>query len=235
MEIPVRWRLVFVVILQAGRSPALPRRLRPRPEPSNHPLNTATAVELLARARKPAPIVVKPGSRQLADGPTVTSAKQKFAIRMAVFGHPDKLAEPVSLGLACRAAGLQQRAARRLMQSAVFVAALAEAQADRAALEAAQRSVDAPPAPLAAIPAPEPADEGIIYVDRLPVTDERNGALVRVAAPAPVEPPPVDGKITRSGRTEFDLRKHRERFPFDEPSRGSTVVQPAPRRSLRRS
>ena len=226
----------------------MPPRSRPRPEPSNHPLNTSTAADLLARARKPSPVAVKPGSRQHPDGPGVTSAKQRFAIRMCIYGHPDKLAAPMSIGAACKAAGLQQRAARRLMHSAVFVAELEAAQAERLAQEAARApslplAVNPPvnpPPPAGEAPSPAPAvserdaaPETFPMV-RLPPTDERHGSLV--SAPAGYVPP-VDGKILKSGVVEFDLRKHRERYPFAGDVAGqhpTTVIPRSPRRSLRK-
>ena len=200
----------------------MPPRLRPRPEPSNHYLNTATVADLLARARTrrsdPEPVVLPAGSRLHPFGPReISSVKLKAALRLAVFGAFDKIAEPMSLGAAFRAAGLSQKAARRLSQSPAWIAALAEAQAERARQEAAQRPAAAPSAPIAALPPPiepEPtparqeaacerdtADE--IMTMRLDALHENVGAIVSAPAdsveceaPAPM---PVDGKILKSG------------------------------------
>ena len=183
----------------ALRSPALPR-LRPRPEPSDHPTNSLGAVELVKRARLRGrdPVDTEgmiPFTRRYVDGPREISRRQAAAIRLAVWGGFVDVLDPVPLPDACQRVGLQRRAAKRLLQSAVFVAALEAAQADRARQEAAR----APSAPLAALPpppAPEPAGEA---PEPAPALSERQDAedvihiapmlrlddtAVRIAAPA---------------------------------------------------
>ena len=80
--------------------------------------------------------------------------------------------------------------------------------------------IAAPIAPPPANEAPErPAEAAapaeFVRMIRLDATSEQSGSLVR--APADYAEPivePVEPAVTRSGRITFDLRKHRERFPF---------------------
>ncbi len=212
------------------------------------------AVELVKRAKSRGrdPVDTEgmiPFTRRYVDGPREISRRQAAAIRLAVWGGFVDVLDPVPLADACQRVGLQRRSAKRLLQSSVFVAALAEAQAERLAQEAAR----APSLPLAVNPpvitpppageAPEPAPAGserdpaeTFPMVRLPATDERHGSLARPPAGYVAPAAPVDGKILKSGVVEFDLRKHRERYPFagDVATQRSTIIPRSPRRSLRK-